>query len=760
VAGLALAVAFAALPHGSLPASIVDFAGAALLAVSAVVGLWKQRQPRAVRWLLGGAWVVNAVAFAWWSFMPLVTGRPLSFPSPADILWLVTNVLLVCGLVAVGRLGGRGNRRGAAIDALIITLAVATVSWAFIVQPLLTAAEGTVDAPPIAVAYAVGDLLTLGVLMWVWFLRAGRPRGQLLFAGGILVFLVANESYTAGLLSASSGFASWYDDLYLVSYALIGAGLLHPSLHVRAAGQESRERALNRGRLTFLAVAAVLPPCVINGERLVGNLGAVSRTFLTFVGAVMALLVLERMRGLLVDISQHRELQRLKNEFTSVVSHELRTPLTSIRGSLGLMAGGALGAMPPDAQRMLDIAVDNTDRLVRLVNDILDLERIESGEVAMRMEPSPAAEIVLEAVREMEGAAAQAGVVLEAHVAPVLVMGDRDRLVQTLVNLIGNAIKFSPAGAAVRAHVARAGNHGVFQVEDEGRGIPADKLETIFQAFEQVDASDSREKGGTGLGLAICRMIVERHGGRIWAQSVADEGSTLAFTVPALAESAPVPDDARPTVLVCGDDASVREVTSAMLARRGYRVVAATSGDEALRLALQERPSAVLLDLLTPGFSGWETIGSLRRRPETSSIPVIIVSVMPPEAGREGDAWSEQPVDQRSLFAALESALRPGAGDGNVLLVEDDADLAAVLLARLDALGIRAVHAGTVAAAIELGGESVPDLLVLDLGLPDGDGLDVVTAPRLHDTLNSVPTRAEQSPSGVESAGGTGVADG
>ena len=232
------------------------------------------------------------------------------------------------------------------------------------------------------------------------------------------------------------------------------------------------------------------------------------------------------------DITERLEVERAKDEFTSVVSHELRTPLTSIRGSLGLLQSGVVGTLPEEGRRMVTIAVENTDRLVRLINDILDIERINSGDIDMRQQSCDAAELIQRAVEGIGQAATDAHVRLIEDAQPAALLADRDRVLQTLTNLISNAVKFSPPGTAVRASCMRRDDEVLFEVRDEGRGIPADKLDAIFERFEQVDGSDSREKGGTGLGLAICRTIVERHGGRIWADSELGAGSTFSFVLP------------------------------------------------------------------------------------------------------------------------------------------------------------------------------------------------------------------------------------
>jgi signal transduction histidine kinase len=236
---------------------------------------------------------------------------------------------------------------------------------------------------------------------------------------------------------------------------------------------------------------------------------------------------------MLEDITRRKTAERVKDEFVSVVGHELRTPLTSIRGSLGLLEGGVMGELPEQAADMLGTAVSNTDRLVRLINDILDVERIDAGRADLDLAPVPAADLVRESLPVLEAVAEEAGVTIEVEADDDLtVVADSDRIVQTLTNLIGNAIKFSERGGAIAVGATRDLDHAVFSVRDAGRGIPADQLESIFDRFSQVDVSDAREKGGTGLGLAIARGIVEHHGGRIWAESVSGRGATFCFTLP------------------------------------------------------------------------------------------------------------------------------------------------------------------------------------------------------------------------------------
>ena len=232
------------------------------------------------------------------------------------------------------------------------------------------------------------------------------------------------------------------------------------------------------------------------------------------------------------DISERREVERVKDELTSIVSHELRTPLASIRGSLGLLDSGALHASPEKAQRMIAIAVHNTDRVVRLIDDILDVDDISAGSITMNEESCDAAQLVQHAAAGLTTIADAANVTLVTRTEPLTILADVDRILQTLTNLIGNAIKFSEPGMTIGIGVKARDGEALFEVSDEGPGVPPHKLEAIFGRFEQVDASDSRQKGGSGLGLTICRAIVEFHGGRIWVESPSGDGATFFFTLP------------------------------------------------------------------------------------------------------------------------------------------------------------------------------------------------------------------------------------
>jgi len=245
------------------------------------------------------------------------------------------------------------------------------------------------------------------------------------------------------------------------------------------------------------------------------------------------------------DITERYQLERMKAEFISIVSHELRTPLTSMQAGLSLLHSNIITPASAEGKITLDIVMTGVNRLVRLVNDILDLERLESGKIRLEICPCDVTMLIDTAIAQMQEQANQGKIVLESHVQPFEIDADPDRLLQVLINLLSNAIKFSPNGSriwlSVELHHSLSSQETklrsvseslLFTIRDQGRGIPQENLENIFERFQQVDGSDSREKGGTGLGLAICRSIIQQHGGQIWVESCLGEGSTFYFTIP------------------------------------------------------------------------------------------------------------------------------------------------------------------------------------------------------------------------------------
>jgi PAS domain S-box-containing protein len=448
------------------------------------------------------------------------------------------------------------------------------------------------------------------------------------------------------------------------------------------------------------------------------------------------------------DISQRYTLDRLKDEFISTVSHELRTPLTSIRGALGLLSSGILGEVNDKAANLLRIALTNSDRLVRLINDILDLERIQSGREPLAFRMVQLADIVRQSIDGMAPVAEAAGVQLIHDTTQVEIAADPDRLLQVLTNLLSNAVKFSPPNSTISV-MMRPGVNGVtLSVIDQGRGIPADKLEAIFGRFQQVDASDSRQKGGSGLGLAICRTIVLQHSGRIWAERNPVRGSTFRVFLP----YHPVPVDTpgsvfdretgEGTVLLADANGGTRPQIAAQLTRHGYRVIETSTVEHTLAAA-HEGVQAILLDTSLDGMNGWEILPLLRKLDPEAKTPVVLLSLdnrqEPGELVAHAEGWVAKPLDEGALLGELARVLCGPGEKARILVVEDDKDLARVIgdVFAGDSVTVKLAH--SLQEALDACFSFQPHLLVLDIGLPDGDGFNVVYWLRQHENLARLP---------------------
>jgi signal transduction histidine kinase/FixJ family two-component response regulator len=391
-------------------------------------------------------------------------------------------------------------------------------------------------------------------------------------------------------------------------------------------------------------------------------------------------------------LAEQADLDKVKTEFISTVSHELRTPLTSIRGALGLLSSGLMGNMDEKSQNLLRIASTNTERLIRLINDILDLERMESGAAPAVLRRCSLYDLAREAVEEMSGMAEMAKIRLTLHCfaaqEAVYFNADPDRIMQVMTNLLSNAIKFSPTGSTVSVQINADEESAFLKVIDRGRGVPTEKLESIFNRFQQVESTDASKKGGTGLGLAICRSIVLQHGGVIWAQpnqngGQAAPGTTFCVQLTRCARSsdtvaptiAPLTEHGEGLILVCDDDSGIRTVVAEQLRQHGYETIETGSGEEVIALAheqvMRNTPvppiSAIVLDLYLPGLNGMETLRQLKKSSATAEIPVVVLSVIPPSERmlRTGEAqgWVQKPFSENLLLAELGRVLQVG---GNV----------------------------------------------------------------------------------------------
>jgi PAS domain S-box-containing protein len=438
------------------------------------------------------------------------------------------------------------------------------------------------------------------------------------------------------------------------------------------------------------------------------------------------------------DVSERKRVERLKSEFVSTVSHELRTPLTSIAGSLGLIVGGAAGAIPERATRLVAIAQSNCQRLVRLINDILDIEKIESGSISFDMAPLDLCAVVEHAVDETRDYARPFDVSIRTAASTAsFVRADADRMTQVVANLVSNAVKFSPTGGVVDVSVASEANGLVrLTVTDQGPGVPEEFRGRIFTKLRQADSSDTRRKGGTGLGLAIAKEIVERHGGRLWFDCPPSGGARFHVDLP-LAGRRPASRSrlaSPPRLLVCDDDVLAAEDMRTGLQAEGFRVEVVGSL-QALRetLAHDTDFAALLLDLGLPDGDGVEFIQELQTRPATRNLPVVVVSGSAGQGRvRAGPAawqvveWMDKPINLHSLHSAVLQLL-----DGrtelaaDILHVDDDPDLTELVSSAVRESG-HTRTAYSLAEARRALRERRPDLVILDIGLPDGSGLELL----------------------------------
>ncbi|HZW15567.1 MAG TPA: response regulator [Brevundimonas sp.] len=441
------------------------------------------------------------------------------------------------------------------------------------------------------------------------------------------------------------------------------------------------------------------------------------------------------------DISARRRVEEMKEEFVSTVSHELRTPLTSIAGSLGLLAGGAAGPLPEKAARLVGIAHANSQRLVRLINDILDIEKLESGKLTLDLSIVDLGDIAARSVEAMRGLADDLGVEITLrHGEPAPVRGDPDRLMQVVANLLSNACKFSPTGGEVTVSVDPRARIARLSVQDQGSGIPEAFRSRIFSKFAQADGSGTRAKGGTGLGLAIAREITERHGGRLWFESPPGRGATFHLELPLSSGDATVPQDG-PRLLICEDDALAGEMLRQMLEHDGFAADVVGTGDQTLRAARTGWYAAVLLDLHLPDMDGVALIRALREDDATMHLPVVVVSGNVADGQERGGSlevvdWLAKPFDQARLRSAVTAILERRSDRPLVLHLDDDRDTLEVTASALAEIA-DVVTADNLSSARTILSDRRPDLVILDLGLPDGSGLELL--PDLEAAHGSAP---------------------
>ncbi|WP_312257245.1 CHASE domain-containing protein [Stutzerimonas nitrititolerans] len=369
-----------------------------------------------------------------------------------------------------------------------------------------------------------------------------------------------------------------------------------------------------------------------------------------------------RISGTSMDLTEHKRIEQMKNEFVSTVSHELRTPLTSISGALGLINGGALGEVPPAMQQMLEIAHRNSQRLGHLINDLLDMEKIAAGKMSFDMDEHSLRQLLEEALASNQAFAAQLGVncVLREAV-DVQVWVDASRLQQVLGNFLSNAIKYTPEGGEVSLHCSVPNaTHVRISVTDQGPGIAAEFRARVFEKFAQADASDSRQKGGTGLGLAITKEFIERMGGKVGFDTAEGQGTTFWCELPILETCASTPEPGRGHLLVVEDEPDTGRLLYLMLHDAGYSVERVQSLHAAREKLADHRYDAITLDLHLPDGSGAQLIEEIRRNPLTRHLPIVVISAASRFDEKTRDprvVWLHKPISTAQLLVALGKAL-------------------------------------------------------------------------------------------------------
>jgi PAS domain S-box-containing protein len=450
-----------------------------------------------------------------------------------------------------------------------------------------------------------------------------------------------------------------------------------------------------------------------------------------------------------------REVDKLKTQFLANMSHELRTPLNSIIGFSRVILKGIDGPLTEMQQTDLTAIYNSGQHLLGLINDILDLSKIEAGKMELNFDEVDLKPIIKGVMSTAIGLVKDKPITLEQSVPEDLpsIWADGTRVRQVLLNLVSNATKFTESGK-----IMLAAEHDAewvqLKVTDTGTGIPKENLETIFEEFTQVDGSTTRSVGGTGLGLPITRHFVEMHGGTITVESELGVGSTFRIRLPIHAQAEPGDEpnagweedgdltSSRRLVMAVDDDPGVISLYRRYLEGEGYQVVGVSRSEEVLEKATELQPFAITLDVLMPDKDGWQVLRELKERPETQHIPIIICSIV----SEEGRGFSlgaadylVKPIMEEELLAAL-SRLDEPEKESLVLVIDDQADDILLIRRILEAQhGFRVIEASGGQVGIDLVHQRKPDIVILDLMMPEVDGFAVLEMLKREPNTRDIP---------------------
>jgi PAS domain S-box-containing protein len=460
---------------------------------------------------------------------------------------------------------------------------------------------------------------------------------------------------------------------------------------------------------------------------------------------------------------RNREVERgdhLKSEFVASMSHELRTPLNAIIGFADLLAEQAAGVLSSKQHRFIGHIQQGARHLLTLINDILDLSKMESGRLELHCENVAVAAVVAEVLSSLQPLAMAKRIQAESSIGPdVTAWADRVRFRQILYNLLGNAVKFTPEGGRVWVEAAEREGRLMVVVGDTGMGIPIEEQEAIFDAFYQVGVTTKGIKEGTGLGLAISKRLVEEHGGTIWVDSAPGKGARLSFTVavgrpleaagqedaaPKQARRAePVAPQDHPRILIVDEEPEARELLVSWLEPEGYELATVMSPQEVVGRAAELQPDAITLSVLGPGRGGWDTLYELKRSPATADIPVIVVSVVDePKIGLALGAaeYLVKPVDKDLLLKAIRRHIGAGShGLARVLVVDDEASTQELLREMLESDGYVAALAATGKEALEELARVPIAAVLLDLMMPEMNGFELLSRMKDNCAWRGIP---------------------
>ena len=458
------------------------------------------------------------------------------------------------------------------------------------------------------------------------------------------------------------------------------------------------------------------------------------------------------------DVTREREVDRMKTEFVSMVSHELRTPLTSIKGYVDLLLGGKVGQLADDQHRFLTVVKNNADRLVSLINDLLDVSRIESGKVELRRTVLDLGRLIRDVSNSLQPQLEAKSQMLATDIAEDLpaVWADADRITVILTNLLSNAHKYTGQGGRVTIRTSSDEAKVRVDVEDTGIGMTPEEQSKLFTRFFRADNLVTQQIGGTGLGLVITRSLVEMHGGEIWVSSEPGVGSTFSFTLPTIqrppefelapvVETAEIMTGAGRRILVVDDEPDIADLMRMYLERSGYQVLIAHNAADAFNVAQVERVDLITLDVLLPDVDGFTLLEWLKNEPKTKDIPVVLISILADDGHGEmlgAVDYLIKPVSEELVLEHLQRILGDSAEDRGprlVLVADDELDIRELVSAQLSHAGYQVICATNGVEAVEMARREHPQVVLLDIKMPVMDGITALRMLRSEKATRDLP---------------------